>query len=74
MNPLGSAKKKHKILAVYLTLGNIYPQNRSKIDQMQLVLMVKEVDFKYFGQEAVFHVLVEDLKKLEETGVPFENE
>ncbi|CAB4006554.1 Hypothetical predicted protein [Paramuricea clavata] len=74
VNPLGSAKKKHKILGVYLTLGNIYPQNRSKIDQMQLVLLIREVDFKYFGQEAVFRVLVKDLKKIEETGVHFENE
>ena len=74
VNPLGSAKKKHKILAVYVTLGNIYPQNRSKVDQMQLVLLVREVDFKYFGQEAVFRVLVNDLKKIEESGVPFENE
>ena len=29
VNPQGSAKRKHKILAVYVTLGNIYPQNRS---------------------------------------------
>ena len=28
VNPLGSAKRKHKILAVYVILGNIYPQNR----------------------------------------------
>ena len=73
VNPLGSAKKKHKILAVYVTLGNIYPQNRSKIDQMQLVMLIREVDFKYFGQEAVFRVLVNDLKKIEETGVQFEH-
>ena len=28
VNPLGSAKQKHTILAVYVILGNIYPQNR----------------------------------------------
>jgi hypothetical protein len=69
VNPLGSAKKKHKVLAVYLTLGNIYPQNRSQIDQMQLVLLVRESDFKFFGQNAVFRVLVNDLKKIEQDGV-----
>jgi len=36
-NPLGSGKKKQKILAVYLTLGEILPHNRSCTDQMQLV-------------------------------------
>lgn len=35
VNPLGSARKKHKILAVYLTLGDILPCNRSNIDHMQ---------------------------------------
>ena len=39
---------------------------------MQLVVLIREVDFKYFGQEAVFRVLVNDLKKIEETGVQFE--
>ena len=31
---------------------------------MQLVLLVREIYFKFFGQEAVFRVLVNDLKKL----------
>lgn len=35
---------------------------------MQLVLLVREVDFK-FGQEVVFRVLVNDLKKIEQIGV-----
>ena len=36
-------------------------------------MLIREVDFKYFGQEAVFRVLVNDLKKIEETGVQFEH-
>lgn len=36
---------------------------------MQLVLLVREVDFKFFGQEVVFRVLVNDLKKIEQIGV-----
>lgn len=39
VNPLGSGKKKHKLLAVYMTLGEILPHNRSSIDPMQLVLL-----------------------------------
>lgn len=45
VNPLGSGKKKHKILAVYLTLANILLRNRSSIDQMQLVLLCRQQDF-----------------------------
>ncbi|KAL0148647.1 hypothetical protein M9458_055974, partial [Cirrhinus mrigala] len=68
-NPLGSGKKKHKILAVYMTLGNLLPYCRSGIDHMQLVLLCKEQDFKFFGQDLVFATLVQDLKDLEENGV-----
>lgn len=69
VNPLGSGKKKHKILAVYLTLANILPHNRSSTDQMQLVLLCREQDYKYFGQDLVFGSLVKDLKGLELNGV-----
>lgn len=69
VNPLGSGKKKHKVLAVYLTLTDILPYNRSSIDQMQLVLLCREQDFKYFGVDKVFAPLIEDLKILEERGV-----
>lgn len=69
VNPLGSAKKKHKILAVYFTLGNIPPQYRSQVESLQLALLCREVDFKKYGQEKVFKRLLRDLKLLEETGV-----
>ncbi len=69
VNPLGSGRKKHKILAVYLTLGDILPYNRSNVDQMQLVLLCREQDFKNFGQDVVFNQLIKDLKDLEECGI-----
>lgn len=69
VNPLGSGRKKHKILAVYLTLGDILPYNRSKIDQMQLVLLCREQYCKHFGQDMVFNQLIKDLKDLEECGI-----
>lgn len=69
VNPLGSGKKKHKVLAMYLTLADLLPHNRSSIDQMQLVLLCKEQDFKYFGQDVVMGQLVKDLKDLESNGV-----
>lgn len=69
VNPLGSGKKKHKALAMYLTLADLLPHHRSSIDQMQLVLLCKEQDFKYFGQDLVMGQLVKDLKDLESNGV-----
>lgn len=71
VNPLGSAKKKHKILAVYYTLGNFYPWNRSKTDNMQLVILCKQKHFDYFGHKSVFKRLVDDIKLLEK-GVSIE--
>lgn len=58
-NPLGSGKKKHKILAVYLTLGEILPHNRSCTDQMQYQLIF---------ELKIFSPLVADLKDIEELG------
>lgn len=72
VNPLGSAKKKHKILSVYYTLGNFYPWNRSKTDNMQLVILCKQKNFDYFGHKSVFKRLVDDLKLLEK-GISIED-
>lgn len=69
VDPLGSGGKKHKVLAVYRTLTDILPHNRSSIDQMQLVVLCREQDFKYFGVNNVFAPLIEDLKILEQRGV-----
>nr|XP_054599285.1 uncharacterized protein LOC129163948 [Nothobranchius furzeri] len=68
VNPLGPGKTKHKILAVYMTLGEILPHNRSSVDAMQLVLLCREADFKTFGHNKVFASLIADLKDLEEKG------
>lgn len=46
VNPLGSVRKKHKLVGVYLTLADFEPLNRSSIEDMQLVLLCKETDFK----------------------------
>lgn len=54
---------------MYLTLADLMPHNRSSTDQMQLVLLCKEHDFKYFGQDLVMGTLVNDLKDLELNGV-----
>ncbi|XP_041822851.1 uncharacterized protein LOC121628024 [Melanotaenia boesemani] len=40
---------------------------------MQLELLCKEQDFKYFGMDKVFEPLIKDLKALEETGIEISN-
>lgn len=69
VNPLGSAKKKHKILGVYFTLANFQPFYRSSVDQLQLLLLCTEQDFKYFGHERVFSKMFSDLRELEDNGL-----
>lgn len=72
-NPLGSGKKKHKIMAMYMTLGEILPHNRSTVDPAQLVLLCREQDFKCFGQDKIFSRLIADLKDLEDSGFQLED-
>lgn len=69
VNPLGSARKKHKLVGVYFTLAYFEPFRHSSIDNMQLVLLCKETDFKSFGQDTVFSRMLSDLRQLEEHGL-----
>lgn len=54
---------------MYLTLADILPHNQSSIDQMQLVLLCREQDFKYFGHELVMGCLMKDLQDIETNGI-----
>lgn len=66
VNPLGSAKSKYKILAVYLSIGN-YPDNiRSHVNSMYLVALCRE---KLFDPAKVFGRIVKDLKEIETNGI-----
>ncbi|CAN8019054.1 unnamed protein product, partial [Ixodes persulcatus] len=68
VNPLGTARGKFKVLAVYLTLGNVSPYIRSELNLQQLVLLCLE-DFRHFGCYKVFERLLSHLKHLEDVGV-----
>lgn len=72
-NPLGSGKKKHKIMVMYMTLGEILPHNRSTVDPTQHVLLCREQDFKSFGQDKVFACLIADLQDVEDSGFHLED-
>lgn len=71
VNPIGPAKKCHKILAVYMTIGNIAPHLRSHVNNIKLVALCKVKDFNH---QKVFGKIVDDLINIEERGVKIGNE
>ena len=68
-NPLGQGKGKHKILAVYFTLGNLHVSNRSKVDSLQLVLLCKAKFVSKDNLHSLFHPLFQDIKTIETEGI-----
>jgi len=69
VNPIGSARKLHKIIAVYMSLANLPPHLRTTIDNLQLVLLCRETDINHFGQDKIFCDLIRDLQDLELNGI-----
>ena len=66
VNPIGAAKTKHKVIAVYLSLGNLPDNVRSHINNIKLVALCTE---KLFDYKKVYGKIVTDLIKLEEEGI-----
>lgn len=66
VNPIGPARNKHKIVAVYLSVGNLPDFVRLQTNKIQLVALCKE---KHFDHEKVYGRIVKDLKVIEENGV-----
>lgn len=62
VNHLGSPKKTHKVLAIYLSLANLPINLRSNTDNMFLVLLCVKDNLKHLK---VFSELLADLKSLE---------
>lgn len=72
-NPLGSARCIHKVVGIYLTLANLPPYSRSKVDQIQLVALVLERDVKEFGFSKIFETIIRDINILETEGIQLGN-
>ncbi|KAK3909726.1 Zinc finger protein 143 [Frankliniella fusca] len=72
--PLSPTAGTYKCVGFYFFLGNIHPNARSKVDAIQLALIVKENDLKYFGIEAVLKVLIDELTDLTENGIKYKGE
>ncbi len=63
-----SAKKKHKVFAVYFSVANLPAHVQSNTDQMSLVLLRAENNIKQFESSEVFPEMLVDLKDFEENG------
>lgn len=74
VNPLGSARGIHKIVAFYFSLGNLHPLYRSKLDSIYLIALVKEKDYRHFGQEKCLGFLLNELLGLESGGIIYKGE
>lgn len=68
-NPLGTSRKKHKITAVYLVLGDIPATLRATLSSIFLAVLCKADDVKRYGYPKVLEPLLRDLKILEDEGL-----
>lgn len=68
-NPLGTARKIHKLFAVYWLLANIPSQYRSNLHVIQLALLCKVPDLQKCGYESVLSPLLKDFSTLEQDGI-----
>ena len=64
VNPLGSYVKKHKLGCLFFFLGNVRPQYRSILKNIQLVAVGRSEDIQHYGLNAFLSPFVEDLKTL----------
>ena len=65
-NPLGTSAKKHKLCAIYFSIGNIPYYLQSKLYTIQLISLFPSRLVKKIGYEILLKQLVNDLKSLEE--------
>ncbi|KYM93954.1 hypothetical protein ALC62_15436, partial [Cyphomyrmex costatus] len=68
-NPLGVAKKKFKLVGIYMVLGNLPAYLRSKVEHIQLVMLCYEKYIKFFGWDKVLEPLINDLRSIKKDGI-----
>lgn len=68
-NPIGTHQTNHKICGFYYVLGNLYKNNRSCLKAIQLCMLCRSIDMKYFGLEKILEPLITDLKELSLSGI-----
>ena len=73
VNPLGTARKLHKISAFYWVLLNLPTAQRSALKVIQLGVLAKSQDVRLFGIATVLQPLLNDISILETEGVFIES-
>ena len=68
-NPLGNKTHKCKISGFYFVLGNLKPEHRSRLKDIQLVLLCKASFIKRYGYKTILAPCLEDIKLLENYGI-----
>ncbi len=68
-NPLGSKRNKHKLCAIYYTVGNMGTKYCSQLKHIHLALLVRYCHVKQFGLDEILKPLIDDLKKLSSKGI-----
>lgn len=69
VNPLGSYRKRHKVLAFYFILGHLRNDCRSQLQSLQLLLLCKSVDVQQFGLNKILQPFIENMKDFENNGI-----
>lgn len=68
-NALGSHAGDYKLGAVYISIVSIPPEKSSRLENIFVAQVFHSNDRLYFGNEAIFKKIVEELKYLEEVGL-----
>ena len=64
-SPLAAGKGRNKILQMFWTIGDLPKQFRSKVDQIQVCIIVKDQILKKYGYGKIYQPLIDELKVLE---------
>ena len=71
VNPLGTHTRKHKVTVFYFTLGNIPPEDRSKLSNIYLLAVAKAQHVKRHGMQKLLDDLIGTLNDLSNGGIAF---
>lgn len=68
-NALRSYAGDYKLSAVYISIGTIPPEKSSRLENVFVAQVFHSNDRVYFGNEAIFNKIIEELMFLEEVGI-----
>ena len=69
VNPLGNKTVKYKISAFYFVVGNIPARYRSRLKDINLIILSPASYISEYGYQTILAPVIDDIKKLEENGL-----